>query len=111
PHEEGSPAHDPVFFDANGPLRGYKRNIYEGGIRVPAILWAPGLVGDATPPVDATPWAMWDILPTLADLAGAPVPPFVDGRSMRSSFDATVPVAPTRPLYWWRLEPYTTARA
>jgi arylsulfatase A len=113
PHEEGSPAHDPDFFDANGPLRGYKRNLYEGGIRVPAIVWAPGLVGGAAGSVADTPWAMWDVLPTVADLAGAPVPPFVDGRSMRSTFDGAALDAPSdaRAMYWWRLEPYTTGRA
>ena len=113
PHEEGSPAHDPDFFDANGPLRGYKRNLYEGGIRVPAIVWAPGLVGSAAGTVARAPWAMWDVLPTVADLVGAPVPPFVDGRSMRSTFDdaRAVDSAADRPMYWWRLEPYATGRA
>lgn len=113
PHEEGSPAHDPEFFDANGPLRGYKRNLHEGGIRVPAIMWAPGLVGGLAGGVDDEPWAMWDVLPTLADLAESAVPPFVDGRSMRSTFDAaaTPAASGTRPLYWWRLEPFATTRA
>ncbi|MEF3403153.1 sulfatase-like hydrolase/transferase [Agromyces sp. CCNWLW203] len=117
PHEEGAPSHDPDFFDASGPFTGYKRNLLEGGIRVPAIVWAPGLTGQEpggpAGTVEETPWAMWDVLPTLADLAGAPMPPFVDGRSMRSTFDAASAesVAADRPLYWWRLEPYTTPRA
>ncbi len=113
PHEEGTPAHDPDFFDANGPLRGYKRNLYEGGIRVPAIIWAPGLVGAAAGSTAVEPWAMWDLLPTVAELTSAPVPPFVDGRSMLPSFDDTADDVQRaeRPMYFWRLEPYTTGRA
>lgn len=118
PHEEGAPAFDPTFFNANGPLTGYKRNLYEGGIRVPALIWAPGLVGANAGSVDSRPWAMWDVLPTMADLVDAPVPPFTDGTSIRATFDAATRPQPAldvalrdRPLYWWRLEPYATARA
>ena len=42
PHQEGGA--DPDFFDSNGPLRGYKRDLYEGGIRVPMIAAMPGTV-------------------------------------------------------------------
>lgn len=109
PHEEGSPRLNPEFFEANGPLRGYKRNLYEGGIRVPAIVWAPGLRRPSA--VSDHVCATWDLLPTFADLAGAPVPPFVDGRSIRGTL-ARGP-APAEPdhLYWWRLEPYSSPRA
>ncbi len=118
PHEEGAPGHDPDFFDASGPLTGYKRNLLEGGIRVPVIVWAPGLIGGNAGRVESAPWGMWDVLPTMADLAGAPVPPFVDGSSIRATFDGVTQPRPSldfvpeeRPMYWWRLEPYTTPRA
>ena len=67
------------FFDANGPLRGIKRDLYEGGIRVPMIARWPGRIE----PSSSTdhPSAFWDLLPTCAELAGADVPEGVDGIS------------------------------
>ena len=78
PHAEGGA--DPEYFDSNGPLRGMKRDLYEGGIRVPMIARWPGTVpaGRESDQV----WAHWDLLPTLASLAGAPTPARLDGRSM-----------------------------
>ena len=70
PHQEGGA--DPAFFDSGGGLRGIKRDLYEGGIRVPMIVCWPGRVPAAA--ASAHVWAHWDLLPTLADLAGAPAP-------------------------------------
>jgi quinoprotein glucose dehydrogenase len=95
PHREGGA--DPEFFDSNGPLRGIKRDLYEGGIRVPMIAWWPGTV-----PVgvrDAI-WAHWDVLPTLADLAGATAPAGLDGTSMRSVLTGGAASPQERTLYW-----------
>ena len=78
PHREGG--HDPDFFDGNGPLRGIKRDLYEGGVRVPMLAWAPGRVPAAR--TSDHVWGMWDILPTIAALAGAPAPRDVDGLVM-----------------------------
>ncbi|MEM0897120.1 MAG: arylsulfatase [Verrucomicrobiota bacterium] len=41
-HKEGG--NDPEFFNANGPLRGMKRDLTDGGIRVPTIAWWPGRI-------------------------------------------------------------------
>ncbi len=76
PHEEGGV--NPDLFDANGPLRGYKRNLYEGGVRIPLIAWGPGRVPRGT---SDRPTPLTDVLPTLAELAGAPAPADVDGLS------------------------------
>ncbi len=66
PHKEGGA--DPDFFDSNGPLRGIKRDLYEGGIRVPFIAWGKNVSKGR---VVAEPLANWDVFPTVADLSGA----------------------------------------
>ncbi|MGM0944666.1 MAG: arylsulfatase [Bacteroidota bacterium] len=70
PHQEGG--HDPDFFDSNGPYRGYKRDLYEGGIRTFMIANWPGEI-DGGRQTDH-PSAFWDMMPTLAELTGQPVP-------------------------------------
>jgi len=77
PHKEGG--HDPTFFDSNGPLRGIKRDLYEGGIRVPAIAWWPGRIppGRTSDHVSA----FYDFLPTACEAAGARPPDGIDGIS------------------------------
>lgn len=65
PHEEGGA--DPLFFGRDGKLRGLKRQCYEGGIRVPFIVWWPGHVAPATE--SDLQIAFYDILPTFCDIA------------------------------------------
>lgn len=77
PHKEGGA--DPVYFNSSGPLRGIKRDLYEGGIRVPMIVRAPGKVPAAV--TSPQPWAFWDVLPTLCALTGTPSPDNIDGLS------------------------------
>ena len=57
---------------SNGPLRGFKGSVWEGGHRVPAVAWRPGSVapGTETDQLSAT----MDIWPTIAELAGSPLP-------------------------------------
>lgn len=68
------------FFDGNGGLRGYKGSFYEGGIRVPLIAWWPGEIEAGA--VSDLPIAFWDVLPTLAGVAGAKAPEGIDGLSI-----------------------------
>ncbi|PCJ62687.1 MAG: arylsulfatase [Candidatus Hydrogenedentota bacterium] len=78
PHKEGG--HDPDFFDSNGPLRGTKRDLYEGGIRVPLIVRWPERIAAGT--TNHHIGAFWDFLPTAAGLASHDAPKGLDGLSM-----------------------------
>ncbi len=79
PHAEGGG--DPAFFGSGGGLRGIKRDLYEGGIRVPLVVrWTGTIPAGRTSDFVA---AHWDWLPTLADLAGVAPPPGIDGISIR----------------------------
>jgi arylsulfatase A len=93
---------DPEFFDANGPLRGYKYDQYEGGIRVPALAWWPGTINPGES--NHVPWHFADFLPTCADLAGAQdsAPQDLDGLSIRSLFQGqpSANLARARFFYW-----------
>ncbi|HKQ39279.1 MAG TPA: arylsulfatase [Verrucomicrobiae bacterium] len=66
PHKEGGVK--PEFFNSSGGLRGIKRDMYEGGIRVPMIVRWPGKVPAGK--VSDQVWAFWDFLPTAAEIAG-----------------------------------------
>ena len=77
PHHEGGA--DPRFFDSNGPWRGFKRDLYEGGIRVPFIACWPGVVEPGTRTDHIS--AFWDFLPTAADLPGVEPEAPTDGIS------------------------------
>jgi arylsulfatase A-like enzyme len=77
PHYEGG--HQPGFFNSNGSLKGHKRDLYEGGIRVPLIAYWPGKVKAGT--VSDHICAHWDLMPTLCDLAGIDTPRHTDGIS------------------------------
>lgn len=80
PHAEGG--NDPEFFDSNGPLRGRKRDLYEGGIRVPMLIRWPGRIA----PGSVTDHVAYhgDLMQTLAELARAPrLPPRLDSLSFR----------------------------
>jgi len=77
PHREGGAM--PNFFNSSGPFRGYKRDLYEGGVRVPMIARWPGAIGPGSVTDHAS--AFWDVMPTVCELAGAPAPDGVDGIS------------------------------
>lgn len=78
PHKEGGV--NPDFFQSSGPFRGIKRDLYEGGIRVPMIVRWPEKIQPGT--VSDQVWAFWDFLPTAAAIAGTTPPSSLDGLSM-----------------------------
>jgi arylsulfatase A len=105
--ETTGPAPDSSLADTlwktNGGLRGDKHSLYEGGIRVPMIVWGPGIVRRDTAAVASRPWASYDVLPTLADIAGVTAPSDVDGVSIRGWITGEAGRdAMHGPLYWER---------
>ena len=78
PHLEGGA--DPDFFRSSGPLRGYKRSLYEGGIRIPFVASWPVMISSGK--TSDYPSAFWDFLPTAAELAGVRLSKPTDGISM-----------------------------
>lgn len=95
PHNEGG--HQARFFSSSGPLRGIKRDLYEGGIRVPFIARWPGQIQPNSTSEQVI--AFWDFLPTAAALAGIQPPSGLDGVSFRSAlFGKSLQERPI--LYW-----------
>ena len=107
PHREGG--NNPDFNDSNGPLRGIKRDLYDGGIRVPLIARWPGRI--AAGAVSRQPVTFWDYLPTLADLTGAAVPAGLDGISFAPTLLGTGPQRTHEFLYWEFHEGQATSQA
>jgi arylsulfatase A-like enzyme len=96
PHEEGGG--DPVFFKSSGGLRGIKRDLYEGGIRVPMVASWVGTIPAGR--VSYHEWAHWDVLPTLTELAGATTPAGIDGISMARALRGD-PKPPRHEFMYW----------
>ncbi len=94
PHKEGGA--DPAFFHSSGPLRGFKRDLYEGGIRVPMLVRWPGMIQSG---VSDLPCAFWDFLPTACQIGGATPPEGLDGQSVVPSLFGR-PQERRAPLYW-----------
>jgi arylsulfatase A len=96
PHVEGGA--DPDYFDSNGPLKGYKRDLYEGGIRVPMIARWPEKIeaGSRSEHISA----FWDVFPTCAELIGVEVPQNVQGISFLPSLIGQEEQKKHDYLYW-----------
>ena len=95
PHSAGG--HDAAVFESSGGLRGIKRDLYEGGIRVPTMARWPGVIEAGT--TSSTPWALFDILPTFAELSGVSAPTGIDGISIAGELSGG-PRRSRDSLYW-----------
>jgi len=71
---------DPDFFSSFGPFDGIKRDVWEGGVRMPAIAWWPGHIIPETTITNAS--MSYDWLPTLTEAAGLSAPVRSDGVSL-----------------------------
>ncbi len=75
-----APAQNPAFFRSYGDMDGIKRDVFDGGLRVPCIVYAPGITPAGS--VNTTPCQFHDWMATFAELAGVPSPLRSDGVSL-----------------------------
>lgn len=94
-----APAQDPSFFRSYGNHDGIKRDVFDGGLRVPCVVYAPGLIKGGL--VSDTPTQFQDWMATVCDLADVPVPARCDGRSLLPLLQGNDKLSedPTRILY------------
>ena len=99
PHQEGGHLAD--YFDSNGKYRGKKRDLYEGGIRVPAVAWWPGTIQPDTS--NKHQWYFGDLMATAAELSGQTIPEGLDSDSFVQTLKGNPPQKDwyrKSPLYW-----------
>ena len=96
PHSEAG--HNPEYFNSNGPFKGKKRDLYEGGIRVPMIATWPSQIeaGSRTNHISA----FWDVFPTIAEISDQPIPENIDGLSFLPTLLGKDDQAVHDYLYW-----------
>lgn len=97
PHFEGGA--NANFFDSNGPLRGGKRAMFEGGIRTPQIVWWPGTIepGSRTELITA----FWDFPATALELAGGEPMAETDGISIAPTLLGQGEAQSTHAYLYW----------
>ncbi len=95
-HLEGG--HNPKFWDSNGPLRGHKRDLYEGGIRAPTMAYWPETIKAGTTSAHVS--AQYDMLATICDLLDQPVPAQNDGISLLPTLNGKGTQKQHEYLYW-----------
>lgn len=110
PHEEGGA--DPTYFGRDGKLRGLKRQVHEGGIRVPFIVRWPGVSPEGV--TEDTPIAFYDIMPTFAEVAGVEQfpGPYANPRLDTDYFDGISflpllkgkPMTDTHDFFYWEFD-------
>lgn len=99
PHREGD-GHDHEFFNSNGALKGFKRDLYEGGIRVPMIaVWAGRIRPGTTSHYIS---GFQDLMPTLAGIAGVEIPDQCNGLSFLPVLTGKVEIE--RPFLNWEFQ-------
>ena len=97
PHKEGG--HMPGFFNSSGGFKGGKRDLYEGGIRVPMLARWPGKIspGSVTDHVSA----FWDVMPTICEAAGISTLGNIDGLSFLPAMQGRVQEQKQHKFLYW----------
>lgn len=96
--DNGGVAYTEPAATTNPPFKGGKAMLYEGGVRVPTIVYQPGRFAGgkwSNAVIDCT-----DFLPTVAELTGNPAPENLDGKSMVTLLDNPASPGPARTLIW-----------
>lgn len=96
PHQEGGA--DPDYFNSNGIYKGYKRDLYEGGIHVPMIAKWPNKIKAASSTDHIS--AFWDVMPTLAEITGKKLAENIDGISFLPTLLGEETQKKHEYLYW-----------
>lgn len=96
PHNEGGA--DPTFFNSSGPLRGIKRDVYEGGIRIPMIAEWQGKIKQGT--VSDFPSSFWDMMPTFKAVINSKHKIKTDGLSILPTLLSEKGQKKHKFLYW-----------
>ncbi len=89
---------DRAFFGSLGDLRGFKTNLYEGGIRVPMIAWWPGRIAPGT--TSDLVAQLPDLHPTVVEAAGGEPPRGLDGLSLLPTLTGSGEQPTHDHLYW-----------
>ncbi|HMR83223.1 MAG TPA: arylsulfatase [Niabella sp.] len=95
--------YDNGFFDSNGPYRGGKSELYEGGIRSPGVAVWPAVIKKGSE--SAAPIAFWDVLPTLCNIVGIKPLVKVDGLSFLSELKGRKNKALQNRFLYWEINP------
>jgi arylsulfatase A len=101
--------HDRSFFNSSGPLRGGKRDMYEGGIRVPFIAWWPGRIAPGT--TTDHPAAFWDFPATACELTDTQMPGNTDGISYLPTLLGRTDAQQTHEYLYWEFHEQGGKRA
>jgi arylsulfatase A-like enzyme len=94
-----------------GPFRGTKATLYEGGLRSPLMVWAPGLMGGARGCNDGSVCAAMDLVPSVLALAGLRPGTELDGENMAEVLLGRSGASRAKPLFWRRPPDRKTATA
>lgn len=97
PHQEGGA--DPDYFDSNGELRGYKRDLYEGGVRVPMVVSWPGKIKPSSKTDHVS--AFWDVFPTFSSMVEADIPSNIDGVSFLPTLQSNMAAQKKHEYLYW----------
>ncbi|RAK00155.1 arylsulfatase A-like enzyme [Larkinella arboricola] len=98
---DNGPGFDDGFFDSNGPFRGKKFQLYEGGIRVPFVARWPGTIKAGS--VTSHACAFWDFLPTVCELAGVRPSATIDGISYLPTLLGKPKAQKRHDFFYWEI--------